>query len=114
MAKKVAKKLVIPKMKIKKGDRVKVIAGSNKGKEGEVLQVFPVKSRVIIDGVNIVKRHEKPSQNNPGGIKEKAAPIHASNVMLIDPKSGGTTRVGRKVENGKIVRYSKKSGEIIN
>ena len=113
MAKKV-KKQTVPKMKIKKGDRVKVIAGSNKGKEGEVLQVFPVKNRVIIEDVNIVKKHQKPQQNNPGGIMEMAAPIHASNVMLIDPKNGGTTRVGRKVENGKIVRYSKKSGEIIN
>ena len=75
--------------------------------------VLPKKNRVIVDQVNTVKKHQKPTQDNPGGIIDKAAPIHISNVMLVDPKSGEPTRVGRKVVDGKIVRYSKKSGEII-
>ena len=103
-------------MNIKKGDKVIVIAGSYKdrSKVREVLEVFPDKNRVIVDDVNIVKKHTKPSQDNPGGIKEVPAPIHISNVMLVDPKSGAPTRVGRKLdESGKMVRYSKKSGEII-
>ena len=101
------------KLKIKKGDRVVVIAGASKGKEGEVLEIFPGKNRAIVEEVNVVKKHQKPSQDNPGGIIEQPAPIHISNLALVDPKSGGATRVGRKIENGKIVRYSKKSGEII-
>lgn len=102
-----------PKLKIKKGDEVVVIAGAYKGATGSVLQVFPSKNKVIVEGVNIRKKHTKPTQDNPGGINDLAAPIHISNLMLIDPKTGTPTRVGRKVENGKIVRYSKKSGEII-
>ena len=105
-----------PKMKIKKGDRVVVVAGAYKNLDTprEVLEVFPAKNRVIVDQVNIVKKHLKPTQDSEGGITEVPAPIHISNVMLVDPKSGEPTRVGRKRdENGKLVRYSKKSGEII-
>jgi large subunit ribosomal protein L24 len=102
-----------PKLNVKKGDTVVVIAGADKGTKGEVLEVIPSKNRVIVDQVNSVKKHQKPTQDNPGGIIEKAAPIHISNVMLVDPKTGEPTRVGRKEVDGKIVRYSKKSGEII-
>ena len=105
-----------PKLHVKKGDKVIVIAGSYKdrSKVREVLEVFPEKNRVIVEDVNIVKKHTKPSQDNPGGIKEVPAPIHISNVMLVDPKSGAPKRIGRKRDDsGKMVRYSKKSGEII-
>lgn len=102
-----------PKMKFKKGDKVIVVAGSSKGTEGEVLEVLPKKNRVIVEQVNIVKKHQKPTNESAGGIIEKAAPIHASNVMLVDPKTGEPTRIGRKEVDGKLVRYSKKSGEII-
>ena len=102
-----------PKLHIKKGDRVLVIAGAYKGKEGEVLEMLPNKNRAVVDGVNIARKHQKPTQDNPGGINEIALPIHLSNLMLVDPKTGEPTRVGRKVVDGKLVRYSKKSGEII-
>ena len=102
-----------PKLHIKKGDKVKVVAGSDKGKEGLVLEVFPEKNRAIVENVNVVKKHMKPTNENPGGIHEMAAPVHISNLMLIDPKSGEATRIGRKLVDGKSVRYSKKSGEII-
>jgi large subunit ribosomal protein L24 len=101
------------KLHIKKGDKVIVIAGANRGKTGDVLQMFPLKNRAIVEGVNIVKKHTKPSNDNPGGINEVAAPVHISNLMLVDPKSGKPTRIGRKEVDGKLVRYSKKSGEII-
>ncbi len=101
------------KLHIKKGDRVMVIAGSYKGISGEVLQVFPKKYRAVVDGVNIQKKHQKPTNDNPGGIIEQNASIHISNIMLIDSKTGEPTRIGRKQENGKSVRYSKKSGETI-
>jgi len=101
------------KIHIKKGDRVLVIAGKDKGKEGEVMQVIPKKYRAIVDGVNQARKHMKPTQDNPGGIQDIAMPIHISNLMLLDPKSGNATRVGRRVEDGKIVRYAKKSGETI-
>jgi large subunit ribosomal protein L24 len=102
-----------PKLKIKKGDTVKVIAGASKGKEGNVLEVFPKKSRVLVEGVNIISKHSKPGNANPqGGIVKKEAPIHISNVMLIDNK-GNATRVGRREEGDKLVRFSKKSGEVI-
>ena len=103
-----------PKLGIKKGDRVVVIAGKDKGEKGEVLEIFPLKNRAIVQQVNLVKKHAKVTQDNPGGIQEMPAPIHISNLMLIDPKSGEATRIGRRVENGKLVRYSKKSGEIIS
>ncbi len=101
------------KFKIKKGDQVVVIRGASKGKSGEVKDIVRDKDRVVVEGVNIVKKHQKPTNNDPGGIQEVEAPIHISNVMLLDPKSGDPTRVGRRVEDGKIVRYSKKSGNTI-
>ena len=113
MTKKSNKDRFAPKMNIKKGDRVTVIAGASKGTTGEVLEVLPKVNRVIVEQVNIVKKHQKPTNENAGGIIEKAAPIHISNVMLVDPKSGEPTRIGRKEVDGKLVRYSKKSGEII-
>ncbi len=102
-----------PKLHIKKGDRVVVIAGKDKGEQGEVLQVFPSKNRAVVDQLNIVKKHTKATQDNPGGINDTPSSIHLSNLMLIDPASGEPTRVGKKLVDGKLVRYSKKSGEII-
>lgn len=102
-------------MHVKKGDKVKVITGKDKGKTGVILAAFPKKDRVIVEGVNIVKKHAKPSQDNPqGGIISKEAPIHVSNVMPIDPKTGEPTRVGYKIENGKKVRIAKKSGAVLD
>lgn len=101
------------KFNIKKGDQVIVIAGNSKGKTGEVKQVLREKNRSIVDGVNLVKKHTKATQDEEGGINEIEASIHNSNLALVDPKSGKPTRIGRKDENGKSVRYSKKSGEII-
>lgn len=102
------------KFHIKKDDTVKVIAGENKGDEGKVLEVYPDKNKALVEGVNIVKRHTKPNAATPnGGIVEKEAPIHLSNLMLVDPKTGETTRTGRKDVDGKLVRYSKKTGEVI-
>lgn len=102
-------------MFVKKNDKVKVIAGKDKGTEGVVEQVIPAANRVVVKGVNIVKKHQKPSNANPnGGIIEVEASIDASNVMLIDPKDGKPTRVGYKVVDGKKVRVSKKSGETLD
>ncbi|MEM1214765.1 MAG: 50S ribosomal protein L24 [Bacteroidota bacterium] len=113
--KKVSQKRFTPKLKIKKGDRVVVIAGAYKNREKvvEVLEVFPHENRAIVEGVNIRKKHQKPTQDNPGGIIDKAAPINISNLMLVDA-SGTPTRVGRREEDGQMVRYSKNSGEIIS
>jgi large subunit ribosomal protein L24 len=101
------------KLHIRKGDTVMVIAGDDKGKTGEVLQVFPDKLRAIVDGLNIVKKHVKASQTEEGGIQDMPAPLHISNLLVVDPKTGEATRVGRKIENGVSVRYSKKTGNII-
>ncbi|KRL36891.1 50S ribosomal protein L24 [Liquorilactobacillus uvarum] len=102
-------------MFVKKNDKVKVIAGKDKGKEGIVEKVLPEKNRVIVKGVNIIKKHQKPTNANPnGGIVEVEAPIHASNVMLIDPSNNEATRAGVKVVDGKKVRVSKKTGEVLN
>ncbi len=103
------------KLHIKKGDTVVVTAGNDNGRQGKVLEVIRDKDRAIVEGVNMVKKHTKPNAENPqGGIVEKEAPIHISNLMLLDPKSGSRTRIGRKLDdNGKLVRYSKKSGEEI-
>ncbi|MBY0244395.1 MAG: 50S ribosomal protein L24 [Sphingobacteriaceae bacterium] len=100
------------KLKIRKGDLVKVIAGDSKGQQGKVQEVVVAKSRIIIEGVNLVSKHTKPNAANPnGGIIKKEAALHISNVMLVDPKSGKTTRVGRKLNaDGKIVRVAKISG----
>lgn len=107
------KPVKLPKSPLKKGDQVVVIAGADKGKKGNVVQVLREKQRVVVEDVNIVKRHRKPTQNQAGGIVEMPAPIHISNVQLIDPKSGQPTRVGRRVEDGKLVRFAKKSGETL-
>lgn len=107
-------------MKIRKNDNVIVIAGNNRGKTGKVLKVFPKLNRVIVEGINIRKRHTKPSQKNQqGGIIEKEAPINVSNVMIVDPKSGEATRIGSKIiideKTGKkkIARISRASGEML-
>ncbi|GEN55174.1 MULTISPECIES: 50S ribosomal protein L24 [Halobacillus] len=102
-------------MHVKKGDKVMVITGKDKGKQGTVLEAYPKKDRVLVEGVNEVKKHAKPSQENPqGGILTQEAAIHVSNVMPIDPKTGEPTRVGYKVEDGKKVRIAKKSGEALD
>ena len=101
------------KLKIKTGDTVKVIAGDHKGVEGKVQKVLIEKNKAIVEGINMVKKHTKPSAKNPqGGIVEKEAAIHISNLSLLT-KKGETTRVGHKVEGGKKVRFSKKSNEVI-
>jgi large subunit ribosomal protein L24 len=101
------------KLKIKSGDTVKVVAGDHKGSEGKVLTVFIEKNKAIVEGVNLVKKHTKPSAQNPqGGIIEKEAPIHISNLSLLTAK-GESTRVGYRVDGDKKVRYSKKSNEVI-
>ncbi len=103
------------KLNIRKGDTVKVIAGDSKGQQGKVLSVNKATNRVVVEGLNMVSKHTKPNATNTeGGIIKKEAPIHISNVMLIDPKSGKATRVGRKANDaGKLVRVAKKSGEVI-
>ncbi len=101
--------------KIKKGDRVQVLSGRDRGQRGEVLAVMPKENRALVQGINVVKRHQKPrGLNAPGGIQKKEAPIHLSNLALIDPASDKPTRVGFKtLEDGKKVRVSKRSGEVI-
>jgi large subunit ribosomal protein L24 len=103
------------KLHIKKGDTVKVLAGEEKGKTGKVTKVFVEKKRAIVEGVNMVSKSQKPNAKNPqGGIVKMEAPIHISNLNVVDPKTGEATRIGRKLnENGKLVRYAKKSGEEI-
>ncbi|GEP24304.1 50S ribosomal protein L24 [Lentilactobacillus diolivorans] len=102
-------------MFVKTGDKVRVISGKDKGKEGTVTKTISSKDRVIVEGVNKVKKHTKASSTNPqGGIVDAEAPIHVSNVMLIDPSTNEPTRVGIKVEDGKKVRYSKKSQKAID
>ncbi|WP_163582595.1 50S ribosomal protein L24 [Gracilibacillus saliphilus] len=102
-------------MHVKKGDKVQVITGKDKGKQGTVLAAFPKKDRVLVEGVNVVKKHAKPSQENPqGGILNQEATIHVSNVLPVDPKSGEPTRVGYEVRDGKKVRIAKKSGESLD
>jgi large subunit ribosomal protein L24 len=103
------------KLHIKKGDTVLVIAGNNKGKKGRVLEIITKTDRAIVEGVNMMKKHTKPNAATPqGGIVEKEAPVHISNLMLFDAKAGVATRVGRRLnDQGKLVRFSKKSGEEI-
>jgi large subunit ribosomal protein L24 len=101
--------------KFKKGDTVTVLAGRDKGKKGEILRVLPADSRLFVQGVNMVKRHTRPSQTAAGGIIEKEASIHVSNVAHVDPDTGDATRVGFKLmEDGRKVRYAKRSGEVID
>jgi large subunit ribosomal protein L24 len=103
-----------PKMHIKKGDTVIVRSGEDKGKKGRVIEVVPDQMRAMVEGVNIISRHTKPNaKNTQGGIVKKEALLHVSKLALIDSKSGKATRVGRRNENGKSVRYSKKSNEVI-
>jgi large subunit ribosomal protein L24 len=100
--------------KIKKGDRVVVLTGKDKGKTGQVLKVFPKEQRVLVEGLNMVQRHTRPSQGDPqGGIKNKEAPLHVSNVAIADSK-GKPTRVGFRIEDGKKVRFAKTTGEVIH
>jgi len=102
------------KFHIKKGDTVVVITGESKGQQGKVLEMNSKTSRVLVEGVNMAKKHTKPNAAFPnGGIIEKEASIHISNLMLVDPKSGTPTRIGRKLVDGKLQRFSKKSGEAI-
>jgi large subunit ribosomal protein L24 len=102
------------KLKIKTGDTVRIIAGDHKGLEGKVVSVDREKNKAIVEGANMVSKHEKPSASNPqGGIVKKEAALQISNLSLIDPKSGETTRVGFEVRDGKKVRFSKKSKEVI-
>ncbi|XLS30208.1 50S ribosomal protein L24 [Flavobacteriaceae bacterium M23B6Z8] len=102
------------KLKIKSGDTVKVIAGDHKGSEGKVLKVDREKNKAIVEGINMVSKHMKPSAQNPqGGIIKKEAPLHISNLSLVDPKSGEPTRVRIEERDGKKVRISKKSNEVI-
>lgn len=104
------------KTHVKKGDTVIIISGKDKGKKGRVLHAYPKDKRVLVEGVNLVKKHSRPTQANPqGGILNQEAPIHASNAMLVDPKSGNATRVGYKIlDNGKKVRIARKSGEVLD
>jgi large subunit ribosomal protein L24 len=101
-------------LKIKKGDHVIVIAGRDKGKHGEVVEMLPKESRALVRGVNVVRRHQKQTASQEGGIISKEAPIHISNLALEDPKDGKPTRIGFKfLDDGKKVRFAKRSGEVI-
>ena len=102
--------------RIRKGDKVIVLAGKDKGRTGEVLKSFPDENRVVVSGINVVARHTRPSQADPnGGIKRKEAPIHVSNVAHVDPKDGKATRIGFKTDaKGRKVRFAKRSGETID
>jgi large subunit ribosomal protein L24 len=102
-------------MKIRKGDEVIVISGRDRGKKGSVLRVIPTEDRVLVQGVNMVKRHTRQSMRQQGGIVEKETPIHISNISLVDPKSGKATRVGyRFLDDGRKVRFAKASGEVMD
>ncbi len=103
------------KFKLRKGDDVVVVSGRDKGKTGSILRVMRQDDRVLVDGVNMVKRHTRPSGSQPGGIIEKEAPIHISNVALADPKDGVATRIGyRFLDDGRKVRFAKRSGEVVD
>jgi len=103
------------KFKVKKGDEVLVITGKDKGKKGKITQVITDSSRVLVEGLNMVKKHTKPSRTSAGGIVEQEASLHVSNVQLVDPKSGKGTRVGYKTnDDGRKVRIAKRSGEVLN
>ncbi len=102
-------------LRIKKGDKVQIIAGKDKGKQGEVLRVIPDASKLVVTGVNLIKKHVKPSRVSEGGIVTREAPLHYSNVALLDPKDGKPTRYGVKVlDGGRKVRYAKHSGDVID
>jgi large subunit ribosomal protein L24 len=99
--------------KIRKGDKVVVLTGKDKGRNGEVLRVMPKDDKAVVRGVNIVRKHQKPSQSQEGGIISKEAPIHISNIAIADPKDGKATRVGFEVRDGKKVRVAKRSGAVL-
>ena len=102
-------------MKLKKGDKVVITTGKDKGKTGEITTVLPKENKVVVAGINVAKRHTKPTQESAGGIVSKAMPIHVSNVAYIDPKDGKATRIGYKVEkDGRKVRVAKRSGEVVD
>ena len=102
------------KLKVKSGDLVKVIAGNHKGEQGKIVRIFADKNTAVVEGVNLVSKHTKPSAANPqGGIVKKEAPIHISNIALIDPKTKEATRVGYRTEGDKKVRFSKKSNQVV-
>ena len=101
--------------RVRKGDRVIVTTGRDKGKKGEVLRVYPDDKRALVAGVNIVKRHQRQTQRQQGGIVNKESPVHLSNLAHLDPKTGGATRIGFKfLSDGRKVRFAKKSGEVID
>ena len=100
--------------KLKKGDKVVVLTGKDKGREGEIMQVLPAAGKAMVSGVNMAVRHTRQSQNSQGGRMPKALPIQLSNLALVDPKEGGPTRVGFKEVDGKKVRFAKKSGEVLD
>ena len=100
--------------KLKKGDKVVVLVGKDKTKEGEIIKIIPKDNKAIVSGINTVIRHTKQTQTDQGGRISKEMPIQLSNIALVDPKQGGPTRVGFKITDGKKVRFAKKSGEIIN
>ena len=102
------------KLKIKKGDQVIVRTGKDKGRTGEVIEVRPADSRVKVQGINMVTRHSRPTQTNAGGIQQMEAPIHVSNIALIDPETNQATRVGYDLSDGKKVRIARKSGKVIS
>ncbi len=105
----------MPKLKIKKGDKVVVLTGKDKGKRGEVVKVLPAENRAVVEGVNVVRRHQKQTANQEGGILTKEAPVHVSNLAMEDPKDGEPTRVGYKfLDDGRKVRFAKRSGELID
>ena len=103
------------KLHIKKGDTVYLNTGENKGQQGRVLEVYPRSQRALVEGINMVSKHTRPNNDNPqGGIIKKEAPVHISNLMLVDPSTGEPTRIGRRLDdNNQLVRYAKKSGEEI-
>jgi large subunit ribosomal protein L24 len=102
------------KLKIKKGDQVVVLSGDDKGKTGEVVKAMPKEGKVVVQGVNLVKRHTKPSQTSAGGILTKEAPINVSKVAIVDSKTGKGTKVGYKTVDGRKVRFARKSGDVID
>ena len=105
----------MPKLKIKKDDNVVVISGRDKGKEGKVLRVFPTEARAVVQGIHIARRHSKPRMGDPGGIVEKEATIHVSNLSHIDPQTNKPTRIGYKfLDDGRKVRVARRSGEVID
>ena len=103
------------KLKIRRGDKVVVLSGRDKGKHGEVMKAFPAENKVVVQGVNMVRKHQKQTPNQQGGIIAKEAPIHVSNLAIEDPKDGEPSRIGYRIlDDGRKVRYAKRSGEVID